>query len=164
MANRLEIVPVGVVQKSSIVVGVVLGANTRLAVTFGAELERGGVERVDLLTRLAAERDVDGLGRDLGLVLVRAARANPERRLGRRGSPSRDERGGLHLHLGADGREDRGVELLGGRVVRDGDSDVVEHCGCGQHRAQVEMGMGRQRSRRRQTGAVVTSEGEEIEE
>src|SRR5450755_3415827 len=76
VADRLDVVPIGVQNKGAIVVGMVLRARSRSSVVPAACSHRRPIERVDLCARFGAKRDVDGRH-------VRLALTDPEVRLGR---------------------------------------------------------------------------------
>ena len=74
VADRLDVVAVGIEHEGAVVVGVVVGPEARCAVVAAADGERGGMKPVDDGPVVGGERDVDALA-------LRPAAAHPEERL-----------------------------------------------------------------------------------
>ena len=114
--DRLDAVAVGVEQEPAVVRRAVLRARPRRAVVAVPRVDPGLPERVDLRAVAGAEADVEPTGHRLLTVRRSDVPVVPLDQLCVR-------------MAGLDGQDaqDGAVEALGGREVRDGDANVVEH-------------------------------------
>ena len=114
--DRLDAVAVGVEQEGAVVRGAVLRARARRSVVAVPGVDTRLPERVDLRAVAGAEADVEPACQRV--LAVRRA-DGPVVPL--------DERGVRMPGLDTKDAQDRAIEALGGREVRDGEADVVEH-------------------------------------
>ena len=114
--DRLDAVAVGVEQEPAVVRGAVLRARPRRAVVAVPRVGAGLPERIDLRAVAGAEADVEPASHGVLAVCRTDVPVVPLDQLGVR-----------IAGLDAQDAQDGAVEALGGREVRDGDADVVEH-------------------------------------
>src|SRR4051794_33022072 len=114
--DGLDAVAVGVEQEPAVVRRAVLRARPRRAVLAVPRVDAGLPERVDLRAVAGAEADVEPARQRMLAVRRPDIPVLPLDQLGVR-----------MARLDAQDAQDGAVEALGGREVRDGDADVVEH-------------------------------------
>lgn len=123
MADRLDVVAVGVEDEGAVVVGVIVGAQAGSPVLGAAGGERGGVEGIDFVGRAGGEGEVDAADRGT------AAGGEPKEGLATSLRFGAEAEHSLELHHRADPEWGQGrfVESAAAFQVADLETGVVEH-------------------------------------